>query len=384
MKVIGTCLLNQMSPNRSRCMPSDETIIVGAGLAGASAALTLSPHGPVRVLEADEPAAGASGAAAGLVNPLMGRKAKPVWRLHEALDAVADLLARARAGDLFAAGGLLRPTVEEKQVAWFQDAVAAYPDLALWLPDEAVQERFPDVETASGAMLIPRGGALNVTAFVEAMLNAARREGARVETGARVTGWGDTPDGAFVTVVRDAHPDEAHPDAAERIEAGRVLLCLGQGYPGHPTLEALSLHGIKGQTVRVPRPESVTSDLLPMSGRGYIVPEPDGTLVLGSSYDHDFDDLAPDPEQTAWIQEKTAKMLPGVDTVAPQGVRVGVRVKHTETNLPLVGPLPGHERVWTFTALGSKGLLTAPMLARELHGFFQAPEAIPVEVRVPE
>jgi glycine/D-amino acid oxidase-like deaminating enzyme len=330
----------------------------------------------VRVLEAEAPAAGASGAAAGLVNPLMGRKAKPVWRLHEALDAVSDLLDRANATDLFRADGLLRPTVEAKQVEWFKDAVAAYPDLALWLPEAAVQERFPDVQTAGGAMLIPQGGALDVSAYVRALLNAARRDGTRVETGARVTGWGDTPSGAFVTVAQDV--------ATERIEARRVLLCLGQGYPGHPTLEALDLHGIKGQTVRIERPPSVSDALLPMSGRGYIVPEPDGTLVLGSSYDHDFTDLAPDPEQTAWIQEKTAKMLPGVDAMDPKEVRVGVRVKHTETNLPLVGRLPGHERVWVFTALGSKGLLTAPMLARELHGFFQAPEAIPVEVRVPE
>ena len=356
-------------------MASEETIIVGAGLAGACAALVLSTSRPVRVLEADEPASGASGAAAGLVNPLMGRKAKPVWRLHEALDAVRDVLDRADAADLFRGGGLLRPTVEEKQAAWFQDAVAAYPDLAEWLPDDAVRERFPDVQTADGAMRIPKGGAVDVSAFVHAMLDGATQNGAIVETDAPVTNWGDTAEGAFVTVDRE--------DVSERINADRVLLCLGQGYPGHASLEALSLHGIKGQTVRVRRPASVQAPLLPMSGRGYIVPEPDGTLVLGSSYDHDFTDLAPDPEQTAWIQEKTSKMVRGVDRMEPLEVRVGVRVKHTETNLPLLGPLPAHTRVWTFTALGSKGLLTAPLLARDLPGHLRAPETIPVAVRVP-
>ena len=356
-------------------MPLEKIVIVGAGLAGSCAALVLSESRPVHVVEADKPASGASGAAAGLVNPLMGRKAKPVWRLREALDAVRDLLDRAHATSLFSDGGLLRPTVEEKQVRWFQDAVAAHPDLAEWLPEAVVQERFPDVKTAGGAMRIPRGGALDVSAFVHAMLDAAMRNGATVETQARVTNWGDTAEGAFVGVDRE--------EASERIDADRVLLCLGQGYPGHASLEALSLHGIKGQTVRVQRPASVQAPLLPMSGRGYIVPTPDGTLVLGSSYDHDFTDLAPDPQQTAWIQEKTSKMVPGVDRVEPLEVRVGVRVKHTETNLPLLGPLPGCRRVWTFTALGSKGLLTAPLLARELPGHFQAPETIPVEVRVP-
>ena len=63
-----------------------DLLIVGAGLAGACAAFTLSRHHRVHVLEANEPASGASGAAAGLVNPFMGRRARPVWHLREALD----------------------------------------------------------------------------------------------------------------------------------------------------------------------------------------------------------------------------------------------------------------------------------------------------------
>lgn len=361
-------------------MPSDETIIVGAGLAGACAALVLSADRPVRVLEADVPAAGASGAAAGLINPLMGRKAKPVWRLHEALDAVYDLLDRAEATDLFQDDGLLRPTVEDKQVQWFQDAIAAFPDVAHWLPEGAVRERFPDVHTADGAMFISRGGAVDVRAFVHAMLDGAQRQGAILETGARGTAWGDTPSGAFVDVEREAGPERYD---TERYHAARVMLCVGQGYPNHPSLDALSLHGIKGQTVRVRHPPSIRGTFPPMSGRGYIVPASDGTLVLGSSYDHTFTDLTPDPEQTAWIQEKTAKMVPGVDAMDPLEVRVGVRVKHTETNLPLVGPLPNHEQVWVFTALGSKGLLTAPLLSRALPSFLRHPSAIPSDVQVP-
>ncbi|PSQ78507.1 MAG: FAD-binding oxidoreductase, partial [Bacteroidetes bacterium QH_7_62_13] len=62
-----------------------DIIVVGAGLAGATAAFTLSANFDVHVVEADRPATGASGAAAGLVNPFMGRRARPVWRLHDAL-----------------------------------------------------------------------------------------------------------------------------------------------------------------------------------------------------------------------------------------------------------------------------------------------------------
>jgi glycine/D-amino acid oxidase-like deaminating enzyme len=354
---------------------ADTTIIVGAGLAGACAAFHLSRHGPVHVLEAEAPAAGASGAAAGLANPLMGRKANPVWRPHEALEAVHDLVDRLSRPDLFRTG-VLRPAVEEAQVEFFRAAVEEHPDLATWLPEAEVRERFPDVRTAGGALFEPRAGAADVPALVEALLGAARERGAVVETGATARAWDEDAHGATVEV--DAGGER------RTLRGARLLLCLGQGYPGHAPLEALGLTGIKGHTVRVERPEGLQGPLPPLSGRGYIVPETGGTLVLGSSYDHDFETLAPDPEQVAYIQNKTAEMLPGVDDAPVVDVATGVRVKTDATNLPVVGPMPGRERTWVFTALGSKGLLTAPLLARSLADYWRDPTSIPDAVRVPE
>ena len=159
-------------------MPSYDVVIAGAGIAGACAALALSRDCEVLVVEADEPAAGASGAAAGLVNPLMGRKAKAVWRIEQALTGFMHTLADAGAEALFHDTGVLRPTVEEKQVQFFQDALARHGDYAEWLPDAAVRERFPAVQTCGGALWIPRGGAIDVTAFVRAVLAAAQKQGA--------------------------------------------------------------------------------------------------------------------------------------------------------------------------------------------------------------
>jgi glycine oxidase len=65
------------------------------------------------------------------------------------------------------------------------------------------------------------------------------------------------------------------------------------------------------------------------------------------------------------------------------GVRVTVPRTHSPQRLPLVGPLTGRRRVWVFTGLGSKGLLTAPLLARDLGSWLEAPERIPAEVRTP-
>ncbi len=352
-----------------------DVLIVGAGLAGAAAALTLSPQFDVHVIEADQPATGASGAAAGLVNPFMGRRARPVWRLRDALDAVSSLLGQADADQLFPPQGVLRPVVEEDQLDPFRHVAEEYPDLASWWSPEEVRDRHPDVTADQGALFVPEGGAIDVPAMVHALLDAARSNGATVETETPAIYWRETPDAAVVEVGRG-------PDGTEELRADRLILALGQGYPPFPELRRLGLTGVKGQTVRVRQPDTLTGPLLPLSGRGYVVPDTDDTLVLGSNYDNNFDDLTPDPDETAYIREKTARMLPGVDRTDILEAKAGVRVKHTESNLPLLGPMPDRDRIWTFTALGSKGLLTAPLLARSLPDHLHDPTTIPEAVRV--
>lgn len=349
-----------------------DILIVGAGLAGACAAFTLSRDHHVRVLDANEPASGASGAAAGLVNPFMGRRARPVWRLREALDAVSTLLDQADASELVPDTGVLRPAVEPDQVEPFREAAEEYPDLATWLPPDTVRKRYSDVQADRGALFIPRGGAVDVGAMVRALLAAAGDRGAVVEMDAPVIHWQETPDAAVVEVERGLQTEELHVDC--------VLLALGYGYTPFPEVRRLGLDGVKGQTVRVRRPAVLTEAFPPLSGRGYVVPDGD-TLILGSNYDHDFDDRSPDPDATAYIREKTARMVPGVDQTEIVGVTAGVRVMHSETNRPLLGPLPGRARIWTLTALGSKGLLTAPRLALDLPSFLADPGRVPDPVR---
>ena len=112
--------------------PTDQTVVVaGAGLAGACAAAVLSRTRPVVVLEAGRPGGGATGAAAGLVNPFMGPKAKPAWRHDAALDALAALAADAGGGP-FRATGVVRPAGSARQARAFQDRADAHPDLD-WL-----------------------------------------------------------------------------------------------------------------------------------------------------------------------------------------------------------------------------------------------------------
>lgn len=369
---------------------SPPILIAGAGLAGACAAFELSRASdrPVHIFEANTPSSGASGAAAGLVNPFMGRWATPTWRLREALDATHRILADSGASHLLVENGsthrgVLRPAVEPEQVEAFQETAADVPDLATWISAEEMEPLAEGVQSCGGGLLIPRGGAVDVPAMVDALLDAAAAHGATVHTRSRVAWWSERPNGTVTVDVERSADDSGQGPSPERIQidGSLLLLCIGQGYPAYPELANLGLKGIKGQTVTVKRPPG-TGRLMPMSGRGYIVPTGD-TLILGSSYTHHFDSLDPDPEETTYILEKTSAMLPGLDTAEVVDVTAGVRVKTTSSNLPIVGALPGRERIWAFTALGSKGLLTAPLIARSLPAYLEDPSAIPDDLHLP-
>ena len=79
-----------------------------------------------------------------------------------------------------------------------------------------------------------------------------------------------------------------------------------------------------------------------------------------------------------------ARLLPALADAQILDARAGVRVTvpHVASplRLPLLGPLPGQPRLWVFTGLGAKGLLTAPLLAHALPHALTDPSHLPDEV----
>lgn len=355
-----------------------DVIIVGAGLAGSCAALYLSQTFRVWVVDAEGPAAGASGAAAGLVNPMMGRRARLVETAPEALDAVAAAVALAGAEATYRQVPIVRPARDAKQAARFQEAGQRHPAYAAWMPTELLQEQHPAVLAPHGALVVRGGGAMQVPAFVEAVLAASEAQGARLVFGKRVMAWGEEEGRAWVDLAETSPSGE--PSTSYRISAGHVVLALGWGFRSFDDLAGLKLHGVKGQTIQV-RPAEPVPTLPVLSGHGYVVP--DGAVwTVGSTYEHDFDDTEPTTAAAAQLLQKAARMVPAVAGATVTAAQAGVRITLPGgPRLPLVGPVPGYQRCWTFTGLGSKGVLMAPLLAAALPRYLHDPRQIPAGYR---
>ena len=328
-------------------------VIVGAGLAGACAAAALAPLTAVTIWDDGRP--GATSAAAGLANPFTGQSAHRAWRATEALAALHDL------DDLGATRwtGLLRPASSAKQARRFERRASEHDTLG-WLSPAAVGERAPGLVAPFGALDVREAGAVDLDLLRRRLLDRAVGLGAEI----REEQW--TPNAITESYVTILSPGAALATLARRMSRGRTL----------------AVGAIKGQTIVV-RP-TAPLDLPPVSGRGYLVPRADGSVVLGATFERDFDHDRPTAAASALLLERAVALVPalaGAEIVeARAGIRVTVPVTASPHRLPVLGPLTPDGRVWAFGALGSRGLMAAPMLAGWIPGLLDRPETVPREL----
>ena len=367
--------------------PASAAIVVGAGIAGAAVAQAFAAQGvAVTVLDRHaEPASEASGNPAGLFHGTVNGDDGTYARLYRA----AALQAQRSYGSAFAGGhargsaaGLLRLELEleAEGLAPMQSLLAR-----LGLPSEYVQavdaqaaSLLAGVPLAATAWHYPGGGWIDPASWVRQALAAP---------GVRFSGG--------VTVARIARGG-GHWQAQD--EAGRVLAqapllvlaCAASAARllaplGHP---AWPLERSHGQVTHWADPQQPQLRLrLPVAGDGYVLPLPAGGLLCGASrgLPEPAEGDAPRPVSLADHRQNLQRLLrlagisPPADPLCWQG-RTGWRL-HAADRLPIAGAvalprmppgqrldqvrmLPREEGLFVLTALGSRGLTLAPLLAR--------------------
>ena len=349
---------------------SCDTLILGAGLAGASAAWHLRKAGQsVVVLDPEEPGSGASGVGAGLANPMMAAKGRPPWRVREALGALERMPSLgALAAPHVEGATILRPAVDPEQADAFREQARLHPDLGTWMEADQAHTEFPFLASPSGMLIVRRGGPYSLTDTVHAWLGDC-------PVGRCPREWSLIPsdDGASVTWEASGHSP---------IRARRALLCMGSALVSHPLTATLRLHAIKGQIIRLAKPDLLPDLLPPVSGGAYLIDGGDGSIWVGSTFEHTWDTDEPTEEATMSLRHRAAHLIPALAGAPVLEARTGFRVTVPGTRLPMVGPLDPGSPIWVFTGFGAKGLLLTALLGERIPGFFNNPEAIPAECRV--
>ncbi|MDS4073277.1 MAG: bifunctional tRNA (5-methylaminomethyl-2-thiouridine)(34)-methyltransferase MnmD/FAD-dependent 5-carboxymethylaminomethyl-2-thiouridine(34) oxidoreductase MnmC [Defluviicoccus sp.] len=360
-------------------------IVLGAGLAGTTAANRLAARGwQVTVIDANAgPGEGASGNRAGVLRPLPSRDDNPLAQITRAgyLATRRHLLALEAAGLATAVGGLwgqtgvlhlARDDVHEAVQRSIVDAQQPPADYLSFIDQEAAHERcgWP---VAAGGWWFPNGAWVAPAQYCQANL-LQYPDAIQTRFKAHVAAI-IFADGLWCALTDngDRLAKAPHLVIANAADARRLL---GEWLPVFPA---------RGQVTHLPA-EAASAPRCVVCRLGYVTPAIEGQRYAGATFlMKDPDPSVRDADHAENLQ-KLEFMLPGFTAdLAPTGLagRTGFRPASPD-RLPIVGPVPrlGEDvappGLWLVNGFGARGIvwsaLAGELLADTMDG---SPQILP-------
>lgn len=322
-------------------------LIVGQGVAGSALAWTLDRRG-CSVIVADDPAQpSASAVAAGIVNPLTGRKLVRTWKadelfpfLHQFYTGIeAELDVR-----FFHPKPIYRPF---RSVAEQTDYLTLIADPAVrpYVSQATDDETYAScINNPFGGLEVTQSGWVDLTEFVRIIKGYFIRKNQYYE--GRVT------DDDLIIGAKKV--------AWQGIQANKVIFCDGVQGRDNSLFSYLPYNPVKGQILTAVAEDYSIKNIV---NQGlFILPVRDGLIRIGATYSwHDLDWQSTD-DGRAYLESKISSVLTVPYRVVAQ--QAGIRPS-TKDRRPFVGAHPAHPAVGIFGGMGSKGVSLAPYLAEQ-------------------
>ncbi len=325
-------------------------IVIGAGVAGASAARQLARRGiPVTVLERDRPASGGSGNPVGVVRPEPGGAANPITGLSAAgASWLQRWIGRHAAAVRHDWCGVIRIARDERQRDRLAAQAGSLPIEWLQPLDQAAVAAVCGAPPADAGFHLPEAGWVAPATLVSAQLDHPL---IRVQAAAAVAGLAPREDGWQVTLADGSVLDAPLVVLATAFDAGLGPVRMKMGRA-------------RGQLSCLAQQEGRTLQKI-VCRDGYITPAVDGMHTVGATVQHDDEEMAARTADDAQNFERLQRLLPGFAGAATdlQSGRVGWRAT-TQDRVPLVGTLA--EGLYATLGHGARGITCAPLCAEFL------------------
>jgi glycine oxidase len=346
---------------------SFDAVFVGGGVIGLSSAWRAARRGArVAVLDRAEPPAGATNVAAGMLAPVgeltfgepeLLEMTLASARLYE--DFVAELEAASGIGTGYERQGALHVALdrdEAERLRRVHDLQRSLELEAEWLPPRRCRALEPGLTPSfHGGVFAAGEASVDPRALSAALLAALAAEGAEVRTGCEVVGGvfeGERLVGVRVT--------------GEELRADAVVLANG-AWSGAtawlPEHARPAVRPVKGEVLELASGEGAPppAGRILASERVYLVPRPDGRLVVGATVEERGFETTVTAGGALELLREAYRLLPDVAEMELRAAIAGLR-PGTPDNLPFVGRgaidglvlATGHYR---------NGILLAPLTA---------------------
>ena len=343
-------------------------LIVGQGLAGTLIGYRLERAGhDVHYQDAPRQQA-ASSVAAGIVNPITGRRFVRSWRIDELLPAARALYTELETKlgvriwhDLPLVRTLFNRGDENDWLARGGDA--AY---RTFLDDTPALGRIPE---------------LTYPAFSYAGV----RQAARVDLETLTSAYRDRLRAAGRITEKELDYADLIPgpqgvrwkSSAGTLTFDRVIFCEGWRSRFNPWFNNLPVIGNKGEVLIVRTEEPVLERLF--KHRVFLVPRADGTYWVGATSENGFTDESPTPRQAEYLEQRLREVLKVPFTIVEHQAAVRPTVRDRR---PVIGAHPAFPSLFLFNGLGTKGASVAPLTSAWLAAHLLSGEPLPPEVDV--
>lgn len=358
-------------------MQDFDVAVFGAGIAGTAIANEMRKRGQSVLMidpNASEDAPGPPGA---LVNPATGRRAKLSWRAENCYNAlkeqIDEICLETGRDDLIAETGVIRPAISEALAENFREALTKYnwPEGWIeWLEEDEIREMNPHVAKNHGGIHVKSG----YTVFVDHYQNAYR-------TYLRLKGVDCRYESAGYEYDLETNRFTIQFDSGEKVTAKKVIMAIGYKIREETDWSFLKLNFVKGQIVHFQADEDLNWDHA-ISARGYSIRRGERELTVGSTYEHNFEDMDVSEKSYDQILKKLDLMLPKLTgKVKKIAQMAGVRVT-TQNRLPVIGEHPEKPGLFVYTGMNSKGFLFSHYVGELLAEYILNGSEIPSELSV--
>jgi glycine oxidase len=347
---------------------SPAVIVVGAGIIGCTVAHELARAGArVQVLEPRKPGQGATRASAGILAPYIEGHADIFRDLGaRSLELYDSFIARLRDDSGHQIPYQRNGTFE---LAFSDGDVERLNALSATLWKQGVEARwitpdtFGDIEplaarNAKGALLIPIHGFVGVTSLTLAAAAAAEKFGARF-----------TSDVGAVRIYSLPGDHVGVQSSSSMWEADRVVLAAGS-WSSQITVQgadAVPVKPIRGQLIQLQAQPGAIRRVL-WGPNGYIVPWPDGAILVGSTVEDVGFDESHTEEAVSKLRAAAIELVPVLAAAPMTSVRTGLRPRGPD-ELPILGPSRAVPGLVYATAHYRNGVMFTPLtveLVRDL------------------
>lgn len=341
---------------------SPDVVVIGGGVIGCSIAYYLACEGVrVTVLEKGDIGGEASCAAAGMLAPMAeASEGSPFRDLGIAslrmFEELAPRLREESGVDIeYLKSGILRIPLSDAEAGSLRELARSDPPLELhWLEPDELRTLEPAVcPAAVGALYSPEECQVNADRLVRAFAKAAERRGAVLKKGTPFTAF--ETDGRRIKGVRTA---------AGRLSAGHVVLAAGawSGRLASALGFSLPVFPVRGQMIALPSSRSTPRHIVWREGC-YLVPKANGLLFAGATTERAGFRKKTTQKGLAGIKKMSASLAPVLASLRPADSWAGLRPGSADS-LPILGLLPGWERLTVATGHYRNGILLSPVTGR--------------------